>query len=198
MFHLNNNQNMLTFLKTMEFKDGFNPGQGNTYTEINLGPNSQYLPNVTTIIINNGVPDKRWREENLKNNAYVSSVQVKSLGAVKSNILDYVNCIASKLRPEKMNSWQKFWKGLLDVSIIEQQIGNISKQQGTTFNRMFVCNIIRYLDQKGFYEKDFNASEMARMLEGDDQHSIRTHGLDSCPDETVCKQIDNYIENFNL
>ena len=39
---------------------------------------------------------------------------------------------------------------------------------------------------------------MARALEGDDQHSIRTHGLDSCPDEAVCKQIDNTIENFNI
>ena len=182
----------------MKFEGGFNPGQGNTYTEINFGPNSQYLPNVTTLTINGDVAEVLQRIRSMKHNGELKTTQVMSLGVVKSNILDYVNCIVSKLKPEKMNCWQRFWKGLLDISIIEQQICNISKQQGTTFNRMFVCNIIRYLDQKGFYEKDFNASEMARMLEGDDQHSIRTHGLDSCPDKLICKQIDNYIENFNL
>ncbi len=182
----------------MTFDKEFKAGQGNTYTEVVLGPHSQYLPNVTTVIFTNGVADNRWRDEILKNSVYAPAVQTKNLDVIKSNILDYVNCIASKLEPEKMNCWQRFWKGLLDLDVIEQQIGNITKQQGTTFNRILVCNIIRYLDQKGFYKKKFNASEITRLLEGDDQHSIRTHGLDSYPDKSVCKQIDKYIENFTL
>ena len=182
----------------MTFDKDFQSSQGNTFTEVILGPHSQYLPNVTTIIINNGVPEYRCREEKFTNNAHTSSVQSRNLDVVKSNILDYVNCIASKLKPEKMNCWLRFWKGLLDIDVVEQQIGNITKQQGTTFNRILVCNIIRYLDKKGFYKAKFNASEMARALEGDNQHSIRTHGLDSYPDKSVCQQIDNYIENFSL
>ncbi len=61
---------------------------------------------------------------------------------------------------------------------------------------MLVCNIIRYLDQKDFYENKFNVSDMARALENDAAHSIRTHGLDSIPDESICEEIDKYIENF--
>lgn len=174
----------------MKFDKDFNPGQGNTYTEINFGPNSQYLPNVTELTINNGVLEEKGKLEKPESNI--------DLDMVKAEICKFVSKITPKLKPKWQNCWQHFWKGLLNLDIIEQQINDITKQQGTTFNRKLVCNVIRYLDQKGFYEKDFNASEMARMLEGDDQHSIRTHGLNTCPDDNVCKRIDRYIEEFNL
>ena len=180
----------------MQFEKGFEPGQGNTFTEIVLGPNSMYLPNVTSLTINNGVVETKKGDKSVNNKSNELSVYFKYLEAVKADILDYVSCIASKLKPDRMNGWQRFWKGLLDVDVIEKQIGNVTKQQGTTFNRMFVCNIIRYLDQKDFYENKFNASDMARALENDAAHSIRTHGLDSIPDKSICKEIDKYIENF--
>ena len=43
----------------MQFEKGFEPGQGNTFTEIVLGPNSMYLPNVTSLTINNGVVETK-------------------------------------------------------------------------------------------------------------------------------------------
>ncbi len=174
----------------MKFDKDFNPGQGNTYTEINFGPNSQYLPNVTEFTINNGVLDAKSKMKKPESNI--------DLDMVKAEICKFVSKIAPKLKSERKSSWQRFWKGLLDLDVIEQQICNISKQQGTPFNRMLVCNIIRYLDQKGFYKNAFNASEMARALEGDEQHSIRSHGLNSCPEDGICKCIDRYIEEFNL
>ncbi len=39
---------------------------------------------------------------------------------------------------------------------------------------------------------------MTRALEGDSDHSIRTHGLNLFPDDDVCKRIDSYIEDFKL
>ena len=88
--------------------------------------------------------------------------------------------------------------GLLDIDVIQKELCDITQQQGTTFNRIFVCKIIHYLDDKGFYKEPYNANAMTRALEGDDTHSIRTHGLNWYPDEDVCNRIDNYFENLNL
>ena len=177
----------------MEFKEGFNPGQNNTYNEINFGPNSQYLPNVTELtIINNGTQEDKVKSASKKEE------DNKDLNAAKTAILSYVSRIATKLKPEWMQSWEKFWKGLLDIDVIEKELCDSTKQQGTTFNRIFICKIIHYLDGKGFYAEPYNASAMTRTLEGDDQHSIRTHGLNWYPDEAVGKRIDRYIEEFKL
>ena len=176
----------------MKFEKGFDPGHHNTYSEVNFGPNSQYLPNVTEVTIINGgaKEDKPTANKEPESN--------KDLTAVKADILTYTSRIAYKLKPEWMNAWERFWKGLLDEDVIENEIGKISKQQGTTFNRMFVCKIIHYLADKQLFSAPYSPSEMARALEGNDQHTIRTHGLNWNPDEAICKRIDRFIELFNL
>ena len=193
----------------MVFKEGFNPGQNNTYIEVNMGDHSQYLPNVTELtIINNGSSEDKGNNASAAKPASLNLksgfVRVgepdpnKELTVVKTVVLNYISRIAPKLKPDWMQGWERFWTGLLDIDMIENEICDISKQQGTTFNRMLVCKIIHYLDGKGFYKEPYNASAMTRTLEGDDQHSIRTHGLNLYPDEKVCKRIDRYIEDFRL
>lgn len=185
----------------MEFKEGFNPGQNNHYTEVNFGPNSQYLPNVTELtIINDGMSEDKGKTTPQKGlcDRLGEPDPIKDLTLVKRDILSYVTRIASKLKPEWMQGWERFWTGLLDTDVIENKICDTTKQQGTTFNRIFVCKIIHYLYSKDFYKDNYNAAAMARALEGDDQHSIRTHGLNWQPEEVVCKRIDKYIEVFKL
>ena len=190
----------------MKFEKGFNPGQNNTYNEVNMGPRSIYVPSVASLTINNGVvqddkeesaPQKEEAPKSLCDRMAEPDPN-KDLTAVKTAILNYVSRIATKLKPERMQGWERFWKGLLDLDVIEKELCDITKQQGTTFNRIFICKIIHYLDDKGFYKDPYNASALTRALEGDDTHSIRTHGLNWFPDEAVGKRIDRYIENFNL
>ena len=190
----------------MKFEKGFNPGQNNQYIEVNLGPNSQYFPNVTELTIING--DKLTGKYTVKpNNAggfHMSNDNMdehdsnKKLTTVKTAIFEYVSCIAPKLKPEWMQGWERFWTGLLDIDVIEERLCDVSKQQGTTFNRQFICRIIHYLSLKGFYKEPYRASDMTRALEGDDQHSIRTHGLNLYPDDTITKSIDKYISSLTL
>lgn len=193
----------------MEFKEGFNPGQNNTYTEVNFGPNSQYLPNVTELtIINNGTsedkgkvaPSLKPETSNLKLGiaGLAEPDPNKDLTVAKTAILNYVSRIAPKLKPEWMQGWERFWTGLLDIDLIEKDICDINKQQGTTFNRMLICKIIHHLDRRGFYSDPYNASAMTVALEDDKDHSIRTHGLNLYPDDALCTRIDNYIETFRL
>lgn len=190
----------------MEFKEGFNPGQNNTFTEVNMGDHSIYVPNVANLTINNGVV----QEDNGTGTHKSSEAQKspfdgkgepdlnKDLTVTKTAILNYVSRIAPKLKPEWMQGWERFWEGLLDIDVIENEICKISKQQGTTFNRMLICNIIYYLGEKHFFAEKYHPSDMARALEGNDQHSIRSHGLNMSPDGIIRKRIDNYIEIFNL
>lgn len=189
----------------MDFKEGFNPGQNNTFTEVNFGSNSQYLPNVTELtIINNGVSEDKTTSMPAKEAAKSPFERVaepdpnKDLTSVKTAIKNYVSRIAPKLKPEWMQGWERFWQGLLELDVIEKDICDITKQQGTTFNRIFICKIIHHLDRRGFYKDSYNASAMTVALEDDKDHSIRTHGLNWYPDDEVCKRIDGYIETFKL
>lgn len=194
----------------MEFNEGFNPGQNNHYTEVNLGPNSQYLPGVTELtIINNGtsedkgstMPSKKPHCGRDPQSPFAGMSEPdpnKDLTVAKTAILNYISRIAPKLKPEWMQGWERFWTGLLEIDVIENELCDITKQQGTTFNRMFICKIIHHLDRRGFYQDPYNASAMTVALEGDKDHSIRTHGLNWYPDEAVCKRIDGYIETFRI
>lgn len=190
----------------MEFKEGFNPGQNNHYTEVNLGPNSQYLPGVTELtIINNGMPEDKGKSMPQKEASPKSPFDHmgepdpnKDLTVTKTAILNYVSRIATKLKPEWMQGWEHLWKGLLDLDVIEKELCDITKQQGTTFNRIFICKIIHHLDRRGFYKDSYNASAMTVALENDKDHSIRTHGLNWYPEDDICRRIDDYIETFKL
>ena len=189
----------------MEFKEGFDPGQNNHYTEINMGGHSVYVPGVTNLTINNGVPSEdKATVMGIKSEDKSSFDRMrepdpnKDLTAVKTAILKYISRLSMYLKPEWMSRWESFWKGLLDLEVIENEICKIGKQKETTFNRVFVCKIINYLNKEGFFKEKYNATDFARFLEGDEWHSIRTTALCYSPDEDIRNRIDNYIENFEL
>ena len=176
----------------MTFDKNFNPGQNNTYQEYNFGPNSQNMPNSVNATINNyGTRASAGKTES-------ALVPVKDLMVVKTAVINYIHCISVLLNPDWIRDWERFWAGLLSLNVIEKDICDTTKQQGTTFNRMLVCKVIHYLDSKGFYKDSYNAAAMTRLLEGDDQHTIRTHGLNLYPDDAVCRSIDRYIDTFKL
>ena len=179
------------------------PGQYCLHFEINLGPNSQFFPNVTEIVIGGSIMNEmvkgmfqQFMAMKSKVDFTVEPAPDKDMTIVKTAIVDYVDRIAPKLKPEWMQGWHRFWEGLLDIDVIEKEIGNISKQQGTAFNRKLICNIICYLGEKHFFVGDYHPSEMARALEGDADHSIRSHALNFRPAAPIRKQIDRYIELF--
>ena len=190
----------------MEFKEGFNPGQNNTFTEVNMGDHSQYLPNVTELtIINNGTSEDKGettpQKEVTPKSPYDRMREPdpnKDLTAVKTAILNYTSRLTMYLKPEWMDCWERFWKGLLDLEVIENEICKIGKQKETPFNRAFICKVINYLNGKGFFKEKYNATDFARFLEGDEWHSIRTTALCYKPDDAITNRIDKYIENFNL
>ena len=189
----------------MEFKEGFNPGQNNTYTEVNFGPNSQYLPNVTELTIINGGKQEDTGKGMSKKDEGVKTPFDRfkepeniDITPIRTGILNYVSRLQPQVVDEWKQSYMKLWEGILDLDIVACRVYKISKQQKTDFNKYLVCNIIQYLRRKKFFPVEFNDSAVTRMLEGEDQHSIRTHAVNKDPDEATCKALDKYIEVFKL
>jgi len=188
----------------MEFKEGFDPGQNNHYTEVNFGPNSQYLPNVTELtIINGGTPEDKGKKATEKETQKSPFDRMKEpeenidITPIRTVILNYVSRLQPQVVDEWKQSYMKLWEGILDLDIVSKKVFQHRKQQKTDFDKYTVCNIIHYLRRKKFYV-ELNDSEVTRLLEGDDQHSIRTHAVNKDPDEDTCRALDNYIEVFKL
>ena len=188
----------------MEFKEGFNPGQNNTYTEVNMGDHSIYVPGVAHLTIVNGGKAEGTAIEQSEEGVSPARMTVepdanKDLTATKTAILNYTSRLTSYLNPQWMQCWERFWKGILDVDVIENEICKIGKQRGTSFNRAFICTIVNYLNgDKDFFKEKYTATDFARFLEGNEMHSIRSSALPYKPDDGICKRIDRYIEDFEL
>lgn len=130
----------------MEFKEGFNPGQNNTYTEVNMGDHSIYVPGVAKLTIVNGgkaedTTIEKGEEEVNPSRMTGEPDANKDLTATKTAILNYISRLTSYLKPDWMQCWERFWTGLLDVDVIESEICKIGKQRETSFNRAFICTI---------------------------------------------------------
>lgn len=180
----------------MKFEKGFDPGQHNSYTEVNMGDNSQYLPNVTELTIINGETScRRGRTEPPVERNGERDVDISCIRPV---ILKYVSRLRPDVRDEWKQGYMRLWDGILSLGSVAEKVYHPGKQPQTDFNKYLVCNIIHYLNRKNIYKDNFKDAEITRALEGDEAHSIRTHAVNKDPDEAVCKALDNYIETFKL
>lgn len=190
----------------MEFKEGFDSGQNNTYTEVNMGDHSIYVPGVTNLTINNGAPSEDMGMTMFKSDEVSKSPfdlikepeEDRDITPIRKEILNYVSRLHPQVIDEWKQSYMKLWEGILDLDIVAKRVYKFCKKQKTVFNKYLVCNIIHYLRRKKIFPADFNDSAITRALEGDDQHSIRSHAVNSDPDPDTCKALDNYIEEFKL
>lgn len=180
------------------FKIEGDPGQNNTF--VNIGHVENYNPNATTV--NNtyyGTREGRGHSEPEKpNSSAIRSMLEKDLidkTPIREKILNYVSCIRPYLAEKWMQSYMKFWEGLIDLDVMSIDLYDHGKQQHTNFNRDLVANIIHYLDSKGFYKKQYNSSEMTRALEGDADHPVR-RALRNDPDTKYCDAIDSFLKAF--
>lgn len=180
----------------MTFEKGFDPGQHNSYTEVNMGDHSQYLPNVTELTIING-------ETSCRKGSPEPQVERTGEGAmdvtrIRPVILKYVSRLQSEVRAEWKQSYMTLWEGILNLDAVAVKVYRHGKQPQTDFNKYLVCNIIHYLNRKGIFRDNFKDAEITRALEGDEAHSIRTHAVNKDPEEAVCRALDNYVETFKL
>ena len=180
----------------MKFEKGFDPGQHNSYTEVNMGEHSQYLPNVTELTIING--ESSCRKGRTEPQSERTDGRNTDVARIRPVIMKYVSRLQPDVRPEWKQGYMTLWEGILDLDVVAEKVYHPGKQPQTDFNKYLVCNIIHYLNRKNVFRDNFKDAEITRALEGDEAHSIRTHAVNKDPDEVICHRIDKYMENIKL
>ena len=91
----------------------------------------------------------------------------------KKSILEYVMRLHSlHVREEWKEKYQALWEEIIELPAVSATIYNKGKQQGTTFNRNLVANILHLMAEKKVLTTD-NATKLAMTLEGTSDTSVR-------------------------
>lgn len=178
----------------------------NIKTAVNVNPNATKVENKFYLGANGELADAALKEAGIKKNLEgkkLSQMTMRemlsegkiNLASLQKEIMDYVGRINKYLKNEWKDIYTLMWARILDHEVFAVDLYDHGKQD-CTFSRNLVGNIIHYLDDKGFYKDPYNASEMARALEGDDQSPIRK-ALRNDPDEKYCEVVDHLIEELN-
>ena len=108
-------------------------------------------------------------------------------------IIDYVMRLHPlHVREEWREKYQALWEEILELPAVSATIYNKGKQQGTTFNRNLVANILHLMAEKKVLALTANATKMAEMLEGDTNASVRAQ-LGVMPPKEIKESIEVLI-----
>ena len=108
-------------------------------------------------------------------------------------IIDYVMRLhPSHVRQEWQDKYQALWNDVLELPAVADKIYDKGRQQGTTFNRNLVGNILHLMADKKVLSITANATKMAEMLEGDTNASIRGK-LGEMPPREIEKAVERLI-----
>ena len=109
--------------------------------------------------------------------------------------MEYVKRLMPVVRKEYQSVYSEMWLGILDVKEVKLQVYNKGKQQGTTFNRDFVAQIIHQLGSR-IYMPEANAVVMAEHLEPEKgrDHPVRQK-LGESPDKSIKKAIEAFLKD---
>lgn len=175
----------------MKIKIEGNPGTGNTFQEINIEHVDNFNPNATTVINNYGTREEK--EDGKKPGSKKSLKDVREIAPIREQILAYVSRLTSIVNDDRKRGYMNMWNDLLDIQVVADKIYDFGKQQGTTFNRNLVANIIHYLNgQKLFSE--YVPSHIAELLEGSSDHSVRGELGKDPSDDSIVSRLNRYFE----
>ena len=179
-----------------------NPGQGNTFVKIGHVENyNPHATSVTTNITNNHYYGKHGVDGGIERSGgrklgnmtlremlqggYVDTDNIQKL------IMNYVSCIRPFVKEELDKPYMQLWIRILEHDAFRVDLYDPGKQN-CRFNRNLVANIMHYLDNKGFYKRPYNQSEMARAVEGDADSPVRK-GFREYPDKKYRDVLDAII-----
>lgn len=147
---------------------------GRPLTIFNIREVHQLNPNATHVT-NHYYGDQFVPKEVQRNepSALAPENATRNLQLSKKSILEYVmRLYPLHVRQEWIEKYQALWEEILELPAVSATIYNKGKQQGTTFNRNLVANILHLMAEKKVLTTD-NATKLAMTLEGTSDTSVR-------------------------
>ena len=163
----------------MDIRIEGNPGTGNTFQEVKIGYVENYNPNATTVI-NNHYGDRRKSTPSAD-----ASQKQPDIILRQEEIRNYVDKLRQYVSKDWKNRYDTLWHSILNLPEVTAVIYEPGKQQGTTFNRNLVANILYIMCSHGIITET-NATTLAIALEHDRDHSVRAQ-LGKAPDDRELK-----------
>lgn len=109
-------------------------------------------------------------------------------------IIDYVMRLhPSHVRQEWQEKYQTLWKSILELPPVACKVYDKGRQQGTTFNRNLVANILHLLAERRVLTINANPTEMAKLLEGDANASVRAK-LGEMPEKVIGLAVTELVD----
>lgn len=113
-------------------------------------------------------------------------------------IMDYVGRLRPLVVAAMQDTYEALWQQVLDLPEVRQRVYNRGRQQGTTFNRDLVAQIVHVMGTR-VYVPTARAVQMAECLEpakGRD-HPVRQR-LGENPEAAVKKTVEQQLEKAVL
>ena len=118
-------------------------------------------------------------------------------GATNQDFADikaYVGRVKSLLSAEwTAEAYEKLWDDVLALPSVNAIAKKVGKQQGTTFNRNLIANILHTMMDKGVFCVKATNQAMAEALEGTKNHSVRDAVGKSPEDRAMKSAIEKLI-----
>jgi hypothetical protein len=109
------------------------------------------------------------------------------------SILEYVMRLhPDHVREEWRDKYPSLWERILELPSVASKVYNKGKQQGTTFNRSLVGNILHLLAERKVLATA-NATKLAQVLEGDANASVRGK-LGEMPEKEIRMAVEEMID----
>ena len=163
-----------------------NPGQGNTFQEINIGHVDNFNPNATTVVNN------YYGEKQKPAPAAEKVLQDVEREQRKAAILQYVARLTQYVSKDWKNRYDTLWKNILALPEVEAEVYEPGKQKGTTFNRNLIANIICMMVRTEVFTTN-NATHLTIALEGDKEHSVRNQLREYPQNDDIKEKINDLL-----
>ena len=167
---------------------------GRSFNYYNIQHVENFNPNATQVITNY-YGDQFVPKEIQQNVPSSDEDATRNPQLSQKSILEYVMRLhPSHVHQEWQDKYQALWKEILELPAVADKIYNPGRQQGTTFNRNLVANILHLLAVKKVLTSTASAKNMAIVLEGDANASVRAQ-LGAMPPKEMEHAIMEQVES---
>ncbi len=113
---------------------------------------------------------------------------------VRNEIIEYAYRLHDKYKFQWQPHVKQLWSDIVQLPAVAAQIYSRGRLKGTHFDRNLVGNIINHLNRRKLFEGDYNMSEYARLLRGNDKDGQSVRGALSDPvTDDIKEAIDHLL-----